>query len=179
VDKPELVSLKRALLKDKRMLKLHDAFTTLPQYQLNIAELYDEVKTIHALRKTRQLNTKNKNFIRDLIDGMIDDGAKRSRLVEILMVCVKTIRTLEDTLESLEGYLLMEYSTKLYQLKTKGERADFIKHHVFQPYLKYSKRLSTLKDAVELVCVDIDKFAYSYRNLVEAAKLSSTKVDQL
>lgn len=179
MDKQELVLLKKRLTKDKRMVKLHSNFQELPQYRLPLKDLYEEVETIHKLRKTRSLNSKSKSLVQDLIKGMLDDGSKRSRLVEILMVCVKTTKQLEDTLVDLEGYLLMEYGGQIYGLKTKGERSQFIETHVFRQYRQYITRMGVVKDAAEFVIVDIDKFAYTYRNLIEAAKLTKSNLDQL
>lgn len=181
MDRQELVSLKRRLNSDKRMAALHKAFSTQEQYNLPLKELYEEVTTLHTIRKTRALKqSRNETFVQKLMEAMIDDMSKRSRLVEILMLCVKTIRTLEDLLEDLEGYLLLEYGNLLYSLKTKGEREQFIKTQAFAEYLKYTKRLHKLKEACEFVIVDIDKGGYTYRNLVEAAKLSTgTKHSEL
>lgn len=184
MDKQDYVLLKRKLISDKRMKHLHEAFTTLPHYSMPTKELMEEVTTLHTIRKTRGLNSKkvrNSTFVQDLIDGMIDDGSKRSRLVEILMECVKTIRVLDDNLDDLQGYLLLEYSHLIGSIRTKGEREQFIETQVFTKYRKYSKKLRNLKEACEFVIQDIDKFAYTYRNLVEAAKLvaSPTRNNEL
>lgn len=179
MDKQELVSLKRRLNNDKRMKKLHDNFANLPQYQLNLKELYDEIESLHKIRKTRTLNSKSKSLTQDLIKGMLDDGATRSRIIEILIVCVKTIHQLEDTLTDLEGYLLMEYGSSIYGIKTKAERSQFIEAHVFRQFRQYITRLNIVKTTAEFVVGDIDKFAYTYRNLIEAAKITKSNLDQL
>jgi hypothetical protein len=166
--------LKCTLIKDKRAKRIKQAFDTLPEFNLNCRELNEEITTIHAVRKTRGLDRRSDTFIQDLINGMIDDQAQRSRLVEILMVCVKTIRNLEDTLDSLSGYLQMEYSEQIASVaKTKAERSSFIENQVLRKFRKYVAKVDTIKETTALVITDIDKAGFVYKNLIEAVKLSS------
>ena len=178
-DKQDLLRLKRLLLKDKRVRKLEDAFDRLPEYNLPIKTVYEEIERIHMTRKTRHLDKSSGSFVSDVTEGMLDDQSNRSRLTEILMSCIHALKNLNASLESLEGYLLIEYADQLGTIRTKGERANFVEHHVLSKYHKYADRTSRIKEACELVITDIDKAAWMYKNLIESIKMASGRREEL
>lgn len=179
MDKVDIEHLVRKINKDKRIKALHNNFSELPVYQLNEAELTEEIQNLHTLRKTRILNRRSKSFINDIIDAMLDDGSKRARLVEITSVCYKTLHNLKNTLEDLEGYILYEYGSHMNGLRTKHEREQFVYHHVLRKFHKYLKKVERVYEAAKIVVEDIDKAGYNYRNLVEAVKLIKSKTSEI
>lgn len=172
-DKQDILRIKRTILKDKKVKRLSKAFDELSQYNMPTKKLIEEIESIHMTRKTRHLEKESSTFVQDITEGMLNDQASRSRLTEILMGCVHVIRNLENSLESLEGYLQVEYATQLSSIRTKGERTSFLQHHVLSKYHKYIDKVSRVKEAAELVMVDIDKAGYVYKNLIEAVKLAA------
>lgn len=172
-DKEDLLRIKRRLQKDKRAQRLKDSFDRLSQYNLPLRELYDEVERIHMARKTRHLDKRSDTFVQDVTEALIGDQSDRGRLSEILMACVNVIRELEDALENLEGYMLIEYATEMSAIRTKSERSTFIRQHVLNTFHKYVQRVSRVKGAVEIVIVDIDKAGFMYKNLIEVVKLAA------
>lgn len=176
MDKEKINSIIRQLKKDTRFKKLETSFAELPAYRLPVKDLAEEIETIHMGRVTRRLKAKSTSLMHDLVAGMLDDGSKRSRLTEIIVACVRTQKHLDDALERLESYFMYEYGTLLYSFKTKAEREKFLQHHVLHPFLKYSSKLASIRLRAELIVTDIDKFSYTYRNLVEAAKLLNAPV---
>lgn len=175
MDKVDIDHLVRRINKDERIKRLHKAFGELPQYNLPDKEMIEEIQDLHTLRKTRQLNRKSKSFVTDIIEAMLDDGSKRSRLVEITSVCFKTIHQLRNALDDLEGYILYTYGSQMNQLRTKNEREQFVYHHILKPFHKYVKKIERVYESAKLVIEDIDKAGYNYRNLVEAVKLLTSK----
>jgi len=178
-DKQDLLRLKRLFANDKRVKKLDGAFDRLPEYNLPIKTVYEEIERIHMTRKTRHLDKSSGSFVGDISEGMLNDQANRSRLTEILMSCIHALKNLKATLDSLEGYLLIEYADQLGSIRTKGERASFMQHHVLSKYHKYVDRTERIKEAAELVIIDIDKAAWMYRNLIEAVKMASGRREEL
>ena len=172
-DKQDLLRIKRLIQKDKRVKKLDRAFEQLAEYNLPIREMYEEIERIHMTRKTRHLDKSSETFVQDVTDPMLNDQASRSRLTELLMSCIHAKRNLENTLENLEGYLMIEYADQLSPIRTKAERTNFISHHVMSKYHKYIDRVARIKEAAELATVDIDKAGYMHRNLIEAIKLAA------
>jgi len=172
-DKHDLLKIKRIIAKDKRVGKLDDAFQELSEFNLPIRDMYEEIERIHMTRKTRHLDKSSDTFVQDVIEGMLNDQANRSRLTEILMTCLHAKRNLSSSLESLQGYIMIEYSAQLSTIRTKGERVNFIEHHVFSKYHKYIDRVTRIKEAAELVTTDIDKAGYMYKGLIEAVKLAA------
>lgn len=173
IDRQRLAHIRKLIRRDKRLSDLEDRFNNLPYYQINGKELHAEIKRIHMVRKTRQLNRKSKTFVGDITESLIDDQAHRSRLTEILMECVKIIRNLENTLESIEGHLLLEYSELLSEIRTKSERESFIHHNILKEYFKHIEKVERIKQVAEFVIVDIDKAGYMLKNLIEAVKLAA------
>ena len=175
----ELSYIRKTIRSDSRLLRLDDAFNTLPEFSLNTVELYEEINRIHMVRKTRHLNRKSASFTQDIIDGLLDDQAHRSRLSEIMMGCVHVARNLSGTLETMEGHLLSEYSDLLSSIRTKTERQTFVRANVLNKYMKYVDRVDRVKVAAETVIIDIDKAGYMYRNLIEAVKMSAGRKEAL
>ena len=173
LDKQRLSHIRKRIRQDRRLEKLDHAFNSLPEYNLNRNELYEEIQRIHMVRKTRHLDKRAKTFVEDITEGLIDDQSHRARLSEILISCVRVIRNLESSLETMEGHLLIEHSELLSEIRTKGERQSFIHHHILSKYLKYVDRIDRVKAAAEIVIIDIDKAGYMYKNLIEAVKLST------
>jgi hypothetical protein len=165
--------LRKTIRKDPRLMRLDAAFDELPEFSLNANELYEEIKRIHMVRKTRHLDRRSKTFVDDVTEGLLDDQAHRSRLSEILISCVQIIRNLENTLESMEGHLLMEYDDLLREIRTKGERQTFVRTNVLNKYLRYVDRIDRVKQTAEIIITDIDKAAWMYRNIIEAVKLAT------
>lgn len=178
-DKQDMLRIKRIITKDARLKKLDVSFENLPQYNIPVKNIFEEIERIHMTRKTRHLNRKSASFVQDITEGLIDDQANRSRLTEILMSCIHTMRNLNSTLDSLEGYLLVEYAAQLSSIRTKAERVGFIQYHILVKYKRYIDRVQRVKEAAELVIVDIDKAAWMYRNLIESAKLASGRREEL
>lgn len=172
-DKQDLLRIKRRIQKDKRVRRLETAFDRLPEYNIPIKDTYEEIERIHMTRKTRHLDKSSGTFVQDVTEGMLDDQSNRSRLTEILMSCVHALKNLSSSLDTLEGYLMVEYADELSAIRTKGERSDFIEHHVLSKYHKYVDRVSRIKEAAELVMIDIDKAGYMYKNLIESVKLAA------
>lgn len=178
-DKQDLLRIKRKLREDKRVEKLDRAFRDLPEFNLPMRDIYEEIKTIHALRKTRTLNKGSSTFTQDIVEALLDDQAYRARLTEIMIMTVKAIRNLEDTLDSLEGYLMVQYGAELSTIRTKGEREKFIEHHVLTKFSRYMDNAQQLKESAELVIVDIDKAGFMFKALIEAVKLATGRKEIL
>lgn len=172
-DKQDLLRIKRRLQKDKRVKRLEDAFERLAEYNIPVKTVYEEIERIHMTRKTRHLDKSSGTFVQDVIEGMLDDQANRSRLTEILMSCVHAQKNLTSSLDTLEGYLMVEYASELSVIRTKGERVSFMAHHVLSKYHKYIDRVSRVREAAEMVTVDIDKAGYMYKGLLEAVRLAA------
>lgn len=179
MDKVDIDHLVRRIRKDERIKRLEKAFADLPQYNLPDKEMIEEIQNLHTLRKTRSLHSKSKSFVQDIIDAMLDDGAKRGRLVEITSACFKTIHQLKGALDDLEGYILYTYGAQMNGLRTKGEREQFVYHHVLKRFHKYVRKIERVYESAKLVIEDIDKAGYNYRNLVEAVKLLKSKTAEL
>jgi hypothetical protein len=165
--------LRKTIRQDSRLVRLDTAFDELPEYSLNANELYEEIKRIHMVRKTRHLDRKSKTFVDDVTEGLLDDQAHRSRLSEILISCVQIIRNLENTLDSMEGHLLIEYNELLSEIRTKSERQTFVRTNVLNKYLRYVDKIDRVKQTAEIVITDIDKAGWMYARLMDALKLSS------
>lgn len=178
-DKQTLLRIKRTMRKDRRVKKLDTAFADLHEFNLPIRALYEEVESIHKVRKTRTLDRHSDTFTHDVVEGLLDDTAKRARLTEILVMCVKVLSNLKDTLGSLEGYMIIEYATELRSIPTKGERTNFLSHHVLSKFHKYVGRVERIKAMTELVMVDIDKASYAYSNLMKAIQLAAGRRETL
>lgn len=176
MDKSDIERMQRRLSKTPEFQKWEKLFKTNTDFQLPLKELMEEIQTYHTIRKTRTL-MRGANFLNDLIDGMIDDGAKRARLVEIKMAVLRASRRIDNVLDDLEGNFLHNHSDILNTIRTKTERSSFIRSVIFSSFRKYVNRLNMVNEAADLVITDIDKFAYTYRNLVETAKLTQAKVD--
>lgn len=172
-DKQDMLRIKRVILKDKKVVRLEKAFSELADYNLPFRDMYEEIERIHMTRKTRHLDKSSSTFVQDIMDGMINDQSSRSRLTEILMSCVHAGRNLSSTLETLEGYLSIEYADQLRSIRTKGERVSFLRHHVLSKYHKYIDRVDRIKEAADLVMTDIDKAGFVYRNIIESVKLAA------
>lgn len=173
MDKQDMLRIKRMILKDKRVLKLDRAFSQLAEYNLPLRDMFEEIERLHMTRKTRHLDKQSETFVQDIVDGMINDQSSRSRLTEIMMSCVHSVKNLEQSLDMLEGYLLLEYSSTLSNIRTKAERQSFMRHHILTKYRRYVNRVNRVKDAAELVITDIDKAGYYYKNLIETVKLAA------
>lgn len=172
-DRQDMLRIKRLILKDKRVQRIERAFEELAEYNLPIKDMYEEIDRIHMTRKTRHLDKSSETFVQDIIDGMLNDQSSRSRLTEILMSCIHASRNLSSSLETLEGYLQIQYADQLGAIRTKAERTSFIEHHILSKYHKYIDRVTRIKEAAELVMVDIDKAGFVYRNVIEAVKLAA------
>lgn len=170
--KEEIKALRRIIKKDKKFIRFREAYEGNPAFNIDFEDFHEELKRLHETRSTRHLKRKSKGFTEDVIDGMLQDQATRSRVAEILGQCVKISSSVEKTLNNLRDYLLSEFSTQLKRLGAQTERKMFIES-VMSSFYEYVSDVQTLEKSCRLIVDDIDKAGYTYRNLVEAIKILS------
>lgn len=164
--------LKNRLREDKRLIKIKKAFGTLPEYKLDSVELRQEIESMMLTRKVRSLSG-SKKMSTALIEAMLQDQSYRSRATEILMGCVRTDKNLSRVLDSLEDYMLVEYSDLLSSsFRTIKERKAFVEY-VLRKYYEFLDKVDEVRQVAELLIVDVDKAGYMYKNMIEALNLVS------
>ena len=164
-------NLKDALSSDNRFMRLKAAFKTMPeQLPMSIEDLMSEVKTLHKIRSVRNLQANDPNILTKMSESFAQEQSLRSRLTEILMVSIRVETVLSEALKSFSQYALIEHSSMLSHLKTKGEREDAIAM-VLVSYHGYITSLKTLQKMVTLAVDDIDKSAYRIGDLFKAIQL--------
>lgn len=160
--------------RDDRVKRLSRSFDSLPYYQLPFNDLTDEVRTMHETRRVRNLKTKTSNFVDDIIKANLQDVSFRSRLVEIMMTARSSQRKLEQALDPMVEYVMVEYAPQLKTVRTKDERKQYIRTALAKFY-KHIAKAEALYEIAEMVVFDIDKAAYGLKLTVDALKISSQK----
>ena len=87
-------AVKRVIINDKRFKKLKKAFNELPEYNLNVDEIEEELTSLHESRTVRRLRNRlsEPKFIDETVKALLKDQEVRSRITEIRVSCVTTSR---------------------------------------------------------------------------------------
>lgn len=170
--KEQLAAIRRRVKKDKKYRRFNDLFESNPNFAMPFEDLHEELTALHTTRKTRHLRRRKNSmsFGHDLVDGMLQDQAARSRATEILAQCVKVTDGMKEMLTNLRDYLSVEYSSMLKVIGTVAERKAFIEN-VMRPFYQFLNQIETLQQHCNLLITDIDKANYTYKNLVEVLKV--------
>lgn len=177
MDKTNIVkSVKRVITNDPRYKKLKKAFIELPEYNLNLDEIEEELTSQHESRSVRRLRRRlnEPKFIDETVKALLKDQEVRSRITEIRISCVNTSSKLEDILGAFRQYILTEYYSELSNISTKGER-DKVVESSLRPFYKYLTEVDRVSTKSLLLIEDIDKAAYTLKNTIEAIKLITHK----
>ena len=166
----------REIKADVKVKRLKATFAENPLFQLPIDSLTTEALTFHKMRDVRRLNPQEPKFVEVLLKANAEDQRARSRLTEIIVECGRAISRLDKVLDHLTQYLLITYSLELKNYRTKEERM-YVVGSVIKPFKDYLNSVESLRAAVQLIVVDIDKAAYSLKLYAELLKLH-TKPEQ-
>lgn len=168
----QILLLKRTIRKDERVLRLKDAFRSLPEYRMNFQVLHEELEVMMNTRPLRSLQRK-KNFLENIVESMMTDQQYRTRITEILLACVKTEKNLARSLSQIKDYLKTRYYTQIYSVfRAKADRDSFI-DHVLSQYSMYIDKVDELKQRCNLCISDIDKAGYMFKGLLESLQIGS------
>ncbi len=170
-------SLKPIILKmqeDPKYQRLRNSFDTSETYRIPFDELLKEIETLHKMREIRRLNTEDPAFVDQLIKANTNDQSIRSRLTEILMRCVRAGTSLSSAIEALKHHLLLTHGEILKSYRTKEER-QYVVTMSLLPFVRYTTRVTALRESAQLVIADIDKGAWAIRTSIEALKLHVAK----
>ncbi len=168
----QVKSVVAKIKKDSRLLRLHNAFNDLPYYNLHVEELYDEIKRLHKLRLIRTMKPSDRDYVKKLVEASAQDQSTRSRLSEIRITTIKAVRSLESAVSSLKDYLIVEYSTDLSFVRTKGERENII-DTLLSKYKKYIDAVNSVSEQCLVVIEDIDKAAWSLKLQLDALQMTN------
>lgn len=165
-------SVRRQLRRDDKLRRFKKAFDSNPDLVIDYQALHDELTRLHKTRSVRSLRRKSRGFTDDIVDAMIQDTSIRARCTEILGSCVRINGHINDTLNNLRDYLLVEYNDSLRIVGTVKERQSIVES-VLRPFYETLDKLEQLRSHARLIVEDIDKASYIYRNLVESLKMLS------
>jgi hypothetical protein len=163
-------TLRLEMARDKRYARLKTAFDTLPMFNLPADDLLDEVKNLNTMRMVRRLNSTSPDFVDRIIKAALHDQATRSRLTEILTDCLRAKRTLETALDSFTEYALVRYTSTLSSCRTKADKEALVRLFMSDWY-DYLNSMMTLYSTTQLVVEDLDKSAWTIKNIIDACKL--------
>ena len=167
-------SLVKMLRRDKRYLRLKESFDTLPLFNMPIDQYHKDIDMYHKSRPIRNLNPANPKIVDQLLRASIDDQGYRSRVVAIIMECVRASASLESAVDAYKEYVLVHYSEDLKSLRTKEERMMVIKTAVGS-FQKYINKVQVLRDCCDLLVKDIDQGAWSLKLSVQTLELHSQR----
>lgn len=159
---------------DPKYKRLRNSFDTADTYRIPFDELQKEIETLHKMREIRRLNTDDPAFVDQLIKANTNDQSIRGRLTEVLMKCVRSGASLNSAMDALKYHLLLTYSDALKAYRTKEER-QYIVTMALSPFVRYTDRVSALKESAQLVIADIDKGNWAIRTSIDALKLHVAK----
>lgn len=172
--KRNVSDVRLALKKDTRYIRLKELFDTLPVYSMPVEQYQKDIDMYHKTRPVRNLNPTSGNFVDKLIHANIEDQGTRSRVVAIVMECIRAITTLEAAIDRFKDYVLVAYSEELKVVRTKEERLMIIKA-VLSVFTKYVDSVKTLKECCEVLIKDIDQAAWSLKLTVQAYEIHSKR----
>lgn len=164
--------------KDEKYRRLRTTFSTHENFRLPLESLMDELKLSHQERSVRRLNPTDPQFVDKLIEANLRDQAVRSRTTEILIRCVRAHTLLSNALESLRYHLLIKYDKELRGFRTVAERSQVVSM-ALKNFESFLTDVSVLKQSAELVVADVDKAAWSLKNVVSALSLHTARESRL
>lgn len=169
-------AVKRVIINDKRYKKLKKVFQELPDYNLNVDEIEEELISLHESRTVRRLRRRleEPRFIDETVKALLKDQEVRSRITEIRISCVNTSSKLEDALVAFKQYVFSEYYSEINSISTKGER-DKVVDSCLRTFNKYLGQIERVSEKCLLLIEDVDKAAYTLKNTIEAVKLITHK----
>lgn len=169
----DIRALKLTLSRDKRYMRLKNAFDTLPMFSIDTSALTDEVMLLNSMRQVRKLNSTSPDFIDRVIKAGLKDQSYRSRMAEILSESVRIRRTVETALDSFTDYAMTRFKDQLSSYRSLSERQSLLRSLLTTEY-KYLHDILTLQTVIQTLLEDIDKAHWTLKTIVEAVKLIYT-----
>ena len=169
---------KEKALKDDK-LKLFLTKIKKGVYAIDTEKYMNEVKTIHA---TRMIHTLSKQDIfgsqKAIVDCILENQAKRSRLVTIKSECIRKQNVLQEKIEVYSKYLKAQYANQLrLEFSTQQARNDAVES-LFADAKSNTNSIETLIKVIDLIIVDIDQAAWAMKSLVEILKINANKFNE-
>lgn len=163
----------KLLKEDQRLKRLHEAFDSLPRYQLDCDALQKELLTIHKIRESRVLNSSNAKFLMQLQSAATVDQGHRSRIAEIRMEALRAKLSLEKAMKRMREYMLMHYAAELKYFGTKDERITAI-NRAMSNLVSFCDDAECLIEMSDVVLTDIDKASWTFSGtILKAHELNS------
>jgi hypothetical protein len=176
--KVQIQPVLKVLRRDPKYKTLLDTFKNHENFNLPLESLLDELKFMHKKRIIRKLNPTDPKFADNVIKAALDDQAKRSRITEIMVRCVRAHALLSSAVDSLRYHLLATYSEELRSFRTKEERAQVV-NMVLKQFNSFLTNVSVVKESAQLIVADIDKSAWSLRLVVDTYKIHAAPETRL
>jgi hypothetical protein len=165
-----MANIKRLLKADQVFKKYRRMVNSMPLAAMMAYE--EEINKLHAGRKSRLISRRTPS--KKLIDGLGQDQAYRSRLVEILLHINKVYGTLQELQEMTKDYILITYKEHYSSFRSKGDREAAVKM-VLAKSNRLLNKLDTLETLCNLVIGDIDKAYWVFKAALDAKAPMTTK----
>ena len=170
----DIPALTKSLRKDARYQRMKESFQTLPLFNMPVVQYHKDLDLYHKSRPIRNLNPTSGKIIDQIVRASVDDQAFRSRIVAIMMECVRSSTTLQNAIDAYRDYVLVHYAEELKSLRTKEERMMVIKIATAS-FSKYVSKVQTLRDCCDLVVKDIDQAAWSLKLTVQTLEIHAKR----
>lgn len=160
----------------RRLLRKDELWERFQNLALNVKDRNDlvrlrkELLDSHATRASRSLGLKKNTTAETLLEANLDDIAKRSRAVEIIVYVSKDASLLRSAMDALTGHILGEYGEQLKPIRTKADRESIVNAMMLEEQ-KILHGLEQLIEAAEWLVEDLDKTSWSLKNAVSLMTL--------
>lgn len=170
--------LLKLLRRDERYKKLKHSFDTLPAFQIPIDQHMKDIEMLHKTRPVRLLNPSHPKFVDQVVKANTSDQASRSRVVAIMMECIRAADTLKAAVEAYREYVLFHYADDLKVYRTKDERVALVKAATSR-FMRYVDRVTVLSKCCEVLVKDMDQAYWSMKLTAETYKIHAQRESSL
>jgi hypothetical protein len=161
----------------RRLVRKDDLFVRFQTLSSNVKDRNDltrlrkELLDSHATRSSRSLLTrKGGTTAESLLEANLDDIAKRSRAVEIIVHVSKDANLLRSAMDAVIGHILSEYNESLRPIRTKADREALV-NSLMVSEQQVLHGLDQLIEAAQWLVEDLDKTSWALSNAVKILSL--------
>lgn len=170
---------KEKALKDK-YVKLFLQKIEKGTYSINYQKYIEEVKSIHASRMIHILSTKDLlGSQKAILDCIVENQQKRSRLVTIKTECVRKESILTEKIETLSKYIKSVFNRQLTLEYSTQQARNVAVESLFSDAEEQIQKMQSLTKIIDIILIDIDQAGWATRNIVEVLKISSNKLGEV
>lgn len=149
-------------------------------YSIDYQKYIEEVKSIHAGRMIHILATKDLlGSQKAILDCIVENQQKRSRLVTIKTECVRKENILLEKISTLTKYIKANFNHQLTLEYSTQQARNTAVESLFSDAEEQIIRMQSLTKIIDIILVDIDQAGWATRNIVEVLKISSNKLSEV